>query len=105
MTTNLRPGPDGLVWRFDLDAVEEMMRSYAEADFWPLVESTTARVTFVRALRSERWTPSVLARFEGLSADSPVRLLALDAGHWLHADDPEGLLALLVAGYRADVSR
>ncbi len=98
MTTNLRSTPEGLVWRFDLDAVQEMMRSYWETDFWPLVESTTASVTFVRALRNERWTPAVLERFEALPPWSPVRLLELDAGHWLHADDPEGLVALLVDG-------
>ena len=97
MSTNLRATDAGYVWRFDLDAVEEMMRSYAETDFWPLVERTDAPVTFVRAGQSERWTPEVLARFEALPPWSEVQLRTLpDAGHWLHVDDPDGLMGLLL---------
>ena len=98
MMTNLRSTSEGLVWRIDPDRVEEMMRSYAETDFWPLIESTRSPVTFVRASRSARWTPEVIARFDDLPPGSPVRLLSLDAGHWMHVDNPRGLLALLVEG-------
>ena len=98
MSTNLRAGPDGLRWRFDLTAVEEMMADYARSDFWPLVERTDAPITFVRAGRSDRWNPEVLARFTELPPWSPVRLQTLpNAGHWLHVDDPDGLLDVLVA--------
>ena len=96
--TNLRSTPEGLVWRIDLDRIEEMLESYGETDFWPLIESTRSPVTFVRASRSERWTPELISRFEELPPWSPVRLLTLDAGHWMHVDNPQGLLALLIEG-------
>lgn len=98
MSTNLRSGPDGLRWRFDLTAIEEMMADYGRTDFWPLVERTDAPITFVRAGLSDRWTPEVLARFAELPPWSRVRLTTLaNAGHWLHVDDPDGLLHVLVA--------
>jgi pimeloyl-ACP methyl ester carboxylesterase len=98
MTTNVRMTDAGFVWKFDLDAIEEMLRSYADEDLWPwIVEpSRAARLDVVRAERSERWPDVELARFEG------VPRLALhvlpDAGHWVHVDNPDGLLAQIVAG-------
>ncbi len=94
MTTNLRMTEAGFVWKFDLDAVEQMLRAYADTDLWPWLASPVrrARVDVVRAARSERWSDEELARFEqpGLT----LHLLP-DAGHWVHVDNPDGLLALL----------
>ncbi len=97
MTTNLRPGDGGFVWRFDLDGIEAMLRDYASVDLWPWLEDPRrrTRVDVVRAGRSERWNDAELARFR-------LPLLHLhvlpDAGHWVHVDDPDGLHRLLVAG-------
>ncbi|MSQ04356.1 MAG: alpha/beta hydrolase [Myxococcales bacterium] len=97
MTTNLRPGDGGFIWRFDLDGIEAMLGDYAEVDLWPWLEDPRrrTRVDVVRAGRSPRWEPGELARF-GL----PLLHLHLlpDAGHWVHVDDPDGLHRLLVAG-------
>lgn len=97
MTTNLRPGDDGFVWRFDLDGVEAMLRSYAETDLWPWLESPDRRaeVHVLRAGRSERWEEAELRRF----ARPGLQLHVLpEAGHWVHVDDPDGLHRLLLAG-------
>lgn len=97
MTTNVRPGEGGFVWRFDLDGIEAMLHAYAETDAWPWLESPArrARVDVVRAGRSERWSPAELARF----AAPNLHLHVLEnAGHWVHVDDPDGLHRLLAAG-------
>ncbi len=100
MTTNLRATDAGFVWRFDLDAVEAMLRDYAATSAWPWLEDPArrARVDVLRGGRSDRWSDAELARFVG-----PPRLalhLLPDAGHWVHVDDPDGLLRVLVAGLR-----
>ena len=88
MTTNLTRSEDGLVWRFDLDVVEDLIADYFELDAWPLVTDTTH---IVRAARSERWEPEDLAL---LDRHPNTRVLE-SAGHWVHVDDPEGLAELL----------
>lgn len=96
MTTNLRMGDDGFTWRFDLDGIEAMLRDYATVDAWPWLADPArrARVDVVRAARSDRWADAELARFSG-PRDLHLHVLP-DAGHWLHVDNPEGLLALLL---------
>jgi len=100
MTTNLRRGPDGggLIWRFDLDAVEQMLADYVREDLRPWLRERApgAAITFVRAARSDRWTPEALADLADLPG-ARVRLLP-GAGHWLHVDNPAGLQAMLAAG-------
>lgn len=94
MTTNLAPVPDGYGWRFDLDAIAEMLASYERTDLWPFLDQTRLDVRVVRAERSDRWTPHELAPFE--TAPPNVQLVPLArAGHWVHVDNPEGLLTLL----------
>lgn len=97
MTTNLRHTDDGFVWKFDLDAVEAMLRDYAATDLWPWLASPTrrARVEVVRAERSDRWSDAELARFAAAPPDVRLHLLP-DAGHWVHVDNPDGLHALLL---------
>ena len=94
--TSLRETDLGYAWRFDLDTIETMVSEFLATDLWPLVEAPPqgAELHFVRAERSARWDPAVLARFA--AAPPVVRLHLLgDAGHWLHVDNPEGLLALM----------
>lgn len=100
MATNLRAEPTGgYVWHFDLDALEAMLRDYWEFDGYPLLESSDRPFTvdFVRAALSDRFTPQDIARLETLASTHRIRLHVLaNAAHWLHVDNPEGLLRLLV---------
>jgi len=106
MTTNLRSADGGgYALRFDLAAARAMMQSYLRTDHWPALELPPAGldVHFVRGGRSERWTQSDIARLMRISAgfgpggDRGARLhTLLNAGHWLHADDPDGLLQVLL---------
>jgi len=100
MTTNLRRGEGGLAWRFDLEAVEALLADYLAVDLWELVEDAPCDLHFVRAERSDRWTAASLGRLYGLMGVA-VHLLE-DSGHWVHAENPDGLLALMTEFGPAD---
>lgn len=98
MTTNLRREADGLHWRLHVPAMREMLRSYANEDLGPWLAEGAADVLLVRAGRSQRWTPAVLARLAGMGH---VRVeLVPDAGHWVHVEAPDALAGLLAAWLR-----
>ena len=102
MTTNLeRQEAGGFVWRFNLPAMPGLLRSYAEADFWNLLEERAQDIDFhfVQAANSERWRPEVLAEFQKREVNSGIRRHILpDSGHWVHVDNPTGLAELLRQG-------
>jgi esterase len=97
MTTNLQRTPDGLTWRFDLDAIQALIADYFALDLWDVLETPTSdlEIHVVQATRSDRWTPEVLARFADLPLGSDVLLHELDAGHWVHVDAPGALIAMM----------
>ncbi len=97
MTTNLREaGGGGLVWKFDLQVVDELLRSFAVTDLWRAIEQEiTGRVVLVRAGRSDRWRGDELARVERAAADGLLDDHTVDAGHWLHAEAPDAVIAAL----------
>ena len=97
MTTNLRRADDGYRWTFDLAAVEDMMADYFVQDLWPVLEDPPCTVHLLRAERSDRLDPTDEARIATLPR---VQLHTLpDAGHWVHADNPDGLLAILAPAF------
>ena len=98
MTTNLRHTPDGLQWRFDIDGIEALISDYFDLDLWHVLEMPTANLTIhvVRAEHSGRWTDDVVDRLESISLDTTLHTLP-DAGHWVHVDNPDGLVAMMTA--------
>jgi pimeloyl-ACP methyl ester carboxylesterase len=98
MATNLRHTPEGFVWTIDLDAMEALLRDFFATDLWPVVERPPEGVHlhFVKGTASSTLSPSAVARIEAAArATGRVSLHHLEGGHWLHTDNPEGLLALL----------
>jgi pimeloyl-ACP methyl ester carboxylesterase len=98
--TNLQRGADGFVWRFDLDAIYELMLDYFRVDLWPVLDGRAADSDFrvVVAERSDRWAPENRERVQKLAAETPVSLHVVpNAGHWLHVDNPGFLLELMGA--------
>lgn len=97
MTTNLRPGDGGLVWRFNLDAIGPMLEDYFLRDFHPFLEDPRRQteVHLVLGARSDRWSDAEQAWLRRPHPGVHVHTLA-DAGHWLHTDNPAGLLALML---------
>jgi pimeloyl-ACP methyl ester carboxylesterase len=96
LLTSAQRGPDG--WRFvwDLDGVQRLMRDYFTTDLWDAAIANHAHL--VHAGRSDRWHPDELARGREAAAQGTIGWHELpNAGHWLHVDDPDGLIALLDA--------
>jgi pimeloyl-ACP methyl ester carboxylesterase len=99
LATNLQRTPAGFEWRFNLDAIYELMLDYFRVDLWPVLESAAGGTDYrvVVAERSDRWLPENRARLEALVAGSRSAHLHVvpNAGHWLHVDNPAFLLELM----------
>lgn len=99
MTTNLRrdtrDGASGFQWRFHLDGVEAMLRSYAAYDGYKMLHAPPCAIGYVRGAKSDRWTADDIAHLHALHDEGHIALTTLDnAGHWVHTDAPEALLAV-----------
>lgn len=100
MTTNLRREGEGYLWRFDLDAAAEMIEDYFRLDLWPVVEEPPEGlwIELVIAGRNPRWTREERTRLQALADQGLIGLHTIEeAGHWLHVDAPEAVLARLLA--------
>jgi esterase len=99
MATNLEASGDGgYRWRLDLDAVEALLRDFFSTDVWAAVESPAdgVEVHLVRARESSVLSGDALARAEAAArAGDRVHLHEVNGGHWVNADNPDALVALL----------
>ncbi|KAJ6816446.1 protein ABHD11 [Iris pallida] len=116
VVTNLKPvGQLGsslsqvFSWAFDLKGISEMFKSYEETNLWRIVENVPrgVHVNFLKAERSlHRWALEDLQRIhaaEQLASKegAGVEMHVLeDAGHWVHADNPDGLFRILSKSFR-----
>lgn len=100
LATNLEQGRGGVGWRPDLDALAELLGSFFATDLWSVVEDPPlpTEIHFVKADGSDILTVEACARIESAGAGhGRVFLHRLSGGHWLNADNPDGLVALLTA--------
>jgi pimeloyl-ACP methyl ester carboxylesterase len=86
--------------RFALDLAEirSLLLDYFARDLWPVVEHPPGelRVHLVIGDRSDSYSTSDRDRANRAAASNPhVTVDVLPAGHWVHVDDPEGLLRAL----------
>jgi pimeloyl-ACP methyl ester carboxylesterase len=99
MTTNVQTLDDGkLVWAFDLNVVDELLDDYVKRDMWPGIEKTASpdsRVFFLRAGRNRGWTEDVLAPFKKMKNPNVVLMEMPTAGHFLHAERPKEVWAMM----------
>ncbi|KAL0555780.1 hypothetical protein IC582_004277 [Cucumis melo] len=115
VVTNLRPiGPhssssSGFSWAFDLKGIAEMYHSYEETNLWKIVEDVPrgVHINFLKAERSlHRWALEDIRRIhaaEELAVEEGggVEMHVLeDAGHWVHADNPDGLFRILSSSFK-----
>ena len=103
MATNLERADGGFRWRFERGAVESLIRDFFATDLWPVVEALPAsiEIRFVKATASAVLSAAAVARIRDASQRARVRLDELAGGHWLNADNPEGLVELLRRGLPA----
>lgn len=88
-------------FRLDLKAIRVLLEDYFRRDLWPVVEHPPAKleVHLVVAERSRRLNDEARARLGARADQRQVHRYTLpDAGHWLHVDNPTGLVALLSQG-------
>ncbi|PIN01628.1 putative alpha/beta hydrolase [Handroanthus impetiginosus] len=91
-------------WVFDLNGVSDMYQSYEETNLWKLVEDVPrgVHINFLKAERSlHRWALEDIRRIhvaeeQAAEEGGGVEMHVLeDAGHWVHADNPDGLFRIL----------
>ena len=93
--SNLQNVGDELEFVFDIDVATKLYDSYHATDCWPAIEAPVSNMFVVKAARSTRWKPECLERLNRAPQDR-VKFLELEkAGHWVHADNPNGLLEML----------
>ncbi|MEX1183029.1 MAG: alpha/beta hydrolase [Gemmatimonadota bacterium] len=98
MATNLQAERDAYRWRFDFDAMEELLLSFFASDAWDVVESPRdgLDVHIVRADDSTVLDGPALARVEAAAAAGSVKLHRVGGGHWVNAENPQAIEELLV---------
>lgn len=89
---NLVATAQGLRWRVDRDALRRLNDNASPLDLWADAARVAARLVCVRGANSHFVSDSDFAHLESLGVH--VHTLA-GAGHFLHVDQPQALLALL----------
>lgn len=87
-------------WIFNVEGAYEMFTSYRKTDYWSVLEQPPKgmHIEIVRAAKSDRWTPDIIARMKEAEAKKPENVsfhVLENAGHWLHTDNPSGLIAIM----------
>lgn len=102
LAMNLRRTEDGgRVFGPDLAAIHDLIEDYARTDLWKVVESLPARCTLDVVIGGRS------SAFSSLDRERLMRIANLDprvsvhvieqAGHWVHIDAPDALVALLTS--------
>jgi esterase len=94
---NLEPADGRYRWRIDLDAMEEMLRDYFRTDVWETLARPPEGVELhiVKATRSDSIDDEAVRRVRMAGAAGRVFLHELEGGHWINADNPEGMIGLM----------
>jgi pimeloyl-ACP methyl ester carboxylesterase len=104
--SNLINDGDGkYTWNFNFDGVVSMFDSYLETSMEGFLAKPPhgCSIHLVRALKSNRWDKGSIKRLDELSKASVLddtsgtsHIHELEnAGHWLHAENPKGLIEIM----------
>lgn len=105
MATNLERTADGYRWRLDFVALEALLRDFFRTDLWGVVERVPPDVNLhvVKATQSDTIPETSVSRLEAIGrATGRVAVDHVAGGHWLNADNPDALVALLAARLPAE---
>jgi esterase len=97
MATNLVAEGDGFVWRLDFDVMERLLRDFFGTELWSAIEDSAPGhdVHVVRASESTVISPGAAMRLAA-APGGRVHLHERQGGHWIHAESPQVVTALLV---------
>ncbi|OIS97901.1 PREDICTED: protein ABHD11 [Nicotiana attenuata] len=102
--SNLQKSGDQMTWTFNIEAAIEMFNSYREKDYCPLLEHPPkgTEIAIVRAEKSDRWDPATVQKLESLASngggESEGKMsyhILPNSGHWVHVENPRGLLEII----------
>jgi esterase len=91
---------DHVSFALDLNEIRGLVLEYYKHDLWPVVEHPpgNVRVHLVIGEHSDSYAAADRARATQVAAaNERVTVDVLPAGHWVHVDDPDGVLRILLA--------
>ncbi|KAJ0253526.1 hypothetical protein HA466_0111990 [Hirschfeldia incana] len=106
--SNLKRSGDSETWAFNLDGAVQMFNSYRETSYWSLLENPPkgTEISFVIAEKSDRWDHDTTTRLERIAkqrqnvSEGKVSTHVLsNSGHWVHTDNPKGLLEIVSSNF------
>ncbi len=94
MTTNLLQVDGRYRWRLDFRALDALLRDVFARDLWSVINDLPGGVVlhFIKATGSDSLSKDTTARLRALDR---VSVHILRGGHWIQADNPEGVVDLL----------
>lgn len=97
MTTNLEPTKEGLGLVFEPDEMKQMLKDYIKLDGWPTVMELCQRIDLhiVAAEYGQQVTEDDQIKLKDKSCGHGFFHVLKDAGHFVHADNPEGLIEIM----------
>jgi pimeloyl-ACP methyl ester carboxylesterase len=97
MTTNLVRDGEAFRWHLDFDAMERLLHDFFVTGVWPVLESPDPQhdIHIVKATRSSAIAPDTHARIAA-AAGAHLHLHEREGGHWIHAERPDVITALLL---------
>jgi hypothetical protein len=87
-------------WLLDFQAMEELLSDFFRSDLWSVVDDPPPGidVNLVKAEESSVLSEAACRRIEEAGARTRlVHLHRVAGGHWVNADNPDALIALLEA--------
>jgi pimeloyl-ACP methyl ester carboxylesterase len=97
LAMSLRREPEGFRIGFDLAQIDALLDDYFAVDQWPVLAlGTDTNTQVIVGDRSPVFAEEDRARCLALQGDSKLEVVTLPAGHWVHVDDPDGLVKALV---------
>ncbi|XP_010520701.1 PREDICTED: protein ABHD11 [Tarenaya hassleriana] len=106
--SNLKRSGDTLTWAFNLEGAIQMFSSYRATSYWSLLENPPkdTEINVVMAEKSDRWDPETSERLERIgksgqdsSTGKASTHLLENSGHWVHVDNPKGLLEIITPNF------
>ncbi len=103
LAMNLELRPEGWMFRLSLPRIHALLEDYFQLDLWPVVEQAAhtrqgPRLHLVIGEKSKVYSAEDRTRVRSLEAESKghVTVDLLNAGHWVHVEDPQGLSEVLL---------
>ena len=103
LASNLRlKRPGEYEWTFNVEGAKELFDSYLQSEYWDVLENPPGRegeIHVVKAMKGGRWRGAMAQKLDHVAAESDGHRTVVHemghVGHWMHAQDPKGLAALM----------